>query len=157
MQLERYKTEDNIMAKVEPIIIFAGQANEAIELYVKAFGAVVKEKLLFSEANPKDWQAKEEDMDLVYHSQIKIGRQIIMLADDADAVRNGVVKTTGNSFLIDLLVHFGTDEELKTAYEILSEGGTVTSPLVSQTYCSLTCALIDKFGGRWQLMSGYKG
>jgi len=145
------------MAKVEPIISFAGQASEAIELYVKAFGAVVKEKILFSEANPKDVQCNEENSNLVYYSAIKIGRQTISLGDNADAVRDGVVKTTGNSYLIDLLVHFDTDEELKTAYEILSEGGTVTSPLVSQTYCSLTCALIDKFGGRWQLMSGYKG
>jgi len=155
------KQEDTTMPKVEPIIIFAGQASQAIELYTKAFGAVVKEKLLFRDSNPKDWpedwQAKDEDMDLVYHSQIKIGRQIIMLADDADAVRNGVTSVTGNSFLMDLLVHFDSDEELKKAYEVLSDGGTITSPLVSQTYCSLTCALIDKFGGRWQLMSGYKG
>ena len=93
----------------------------------------------------------------MYYSAIKIGRQTISMGDNADAVRDGIVETTGNSFLIDLLVHFDTDEELKTAYEILSAVGTATSPLVSQTYCSLTCALIDKFGGRWQLMSGYKG
>jgi PhnB protein len=145
------------MPKVEPILIFAGQANEAIELYVKAFGAVVKEIILFSEANPKDYKATEEAKDLVYHCQIKIGRQIIMIADNADVVKSGVVPASGNSLMIDLLVQFSSDDELKTAYEVLSEGGEVTSPLVSQTYCSLTCALIDKFGGRWQLMSGYKG
>jgi len=143
------------MPKVDPILIFAGQASQAIELYTKAFGAVVKEKLLFSDANPKDWQSKDEDKDLVYHCQIKIGNQIIMLADDSDAVTNGVIETTGNSFLIDLVIQFDSDDELKAAYEILSEGATITSPLCSQTYCSLTCALIDKFGGRWQLMSGY--
>jgi PhnB protein len=144
-----------IMIIVEPMIIFAGQANDAIDLYVKAFGATVKKKLKFSDADPEDWQSKEEDKDLIYHAQIKIGEQIILFADDADAVRNGVIKTTGNSFLIDLLVNFDSDEELKNAYDILSDGGTITSPLMSQTYCSLTCALIDKFGGRWQLMSGY--
>jgi PhnB protein len=145
------------MAKVEPIMIFAGQASGAIELYVKAFGAVVKEKLLVSDANPKDWQGRAEEMHLVYHSQIKIGRQVVMIADDADAARDGVVPITGNAFKIELLVQFNSDDELKTAYDILTEGGTVTSPLESQTYCSLTCALVDKFGGRWQLMSGYKG
>ena len=149
------------MTIVEPIIIFAGQASEAIDLYVNAFGAVLKEKMRYADANPKDfppdWQLKEEDMDLIYHAQIKIGKQIIILADDAKAIREGVVKTTGNSFLIDLVVTFDTDEELKTAYHALFEGATITSPLTSQSYCSLTCALIDKFGGRWQLMSGYKG
>jgi len=146
------------MPKIEPILIFAGCASQAIELYKKAFGAKVKEKLLYSDANPKDWQSKDEYKDLVYHSQIKIGKQILMLADDCEATQNtAIVPNTGNSFLIDLVVQFDSDEELKTAYEVLSEGATITSPLMSQTYCSLTCALIDKFGGRWQLMSGYKG
>ena len=149
------------MTTIEPILIFAGQASEAIDLYVNAFGARVVEKLLYADANPKDfppdWQPQPEDMHLIYHSQIKIGEQIIMLADDADAVQSGVVKTTGNSFLMDLVVLFDTDEALQTAYDTLSPGATITVPLESQTYCSLTCALIDKFGGRWQLMSGYKG
>jgi len=145
------------MLKVEPILGFAGVANQAIDLYTKAFDAKVKCKILFSEANPKDHQCTDEEKDLVYYAEIKIGRQTIALGDDADAVKNGVVEMSGNSFRIDLLVHFDSDEQLKTAFELLSDGGTVTSPLVSQTYCSLTGALIDKFGGRWQLMSGYKG
>ena len=145
------------MTKVEPILGFAGQASEAIELYVKAFGAKVKTKLLYSDANPKDWQCTDEEKDLVYYSCIQIGRHNIMLGDDSKAVKNGVEKTSGNSFLIDLLVQFDSDDELKTAYEVLSDGATITAPLCSQTYCSLTCSLIDKFGGRWQLMSGYKG
>ena len=145
------------MAKVEPILGFAGAANQAIELYVKAFGAKVKTKILFSEANPKDYQFTADEKDLIYYAEIKIGRQTIALGDNADAVKNGVVAVSGNSFAIDLLVHFDSDDELKTAYELLSDGGAVTTPLCSQTYCSLTCALVDKFGGRWQLMSGYKG
>ena len=145
------------MAKIVPILGFSGQANQAIELYTKAFGAKVKTKILFSQANPKDYQFTDVEKDLVYYAEIIIGRQTISLHDNSDAVKNGVVAVSGNSFAIDLLVHFDSDEELKTAYELLSEGGTVTAPLVSQTYCSLTCALVDKFGGRWQLMSGYKG
>jgi len=145
------------MAKIVPILGFSGQANQAIELYTKAFSAVVKEKLLFSDANPKDWQCKDEEKDLVYYSEIVIGGQTISLGDNSEVVRNGVTNISGNSFFIDLLVHFDSDDELKTAYEVLSKGATITVPLCSQTYCSLTCALIDKFGGRWQLMSGYKG
>ena len=145
------------MITVEPIISFAGQANEAIELYVKAFGAVVKEKLLFSDANPEDWQTTAAEKDLIYYAQIKIGNQVISLGDNADAVKQGITKTSGNAWLMDLLVQFDTDDALQNAYNALSEGATITAPLTSQTYCSLTCALIDKFGGRWQLMSGYKG
>ncbi|MCL2840792.1 MAG: VOC family protein [Defluviitaleaceae bacterium] len=143
--------------KVEPILGFAGVANQAIDLYVKAFGATIKSKILFSQANPKDYQYADDEKDLVYYAEIKIGRQTIALGDDADAVKNGVQEVSENSFKVDLLIHFDSDYELKTAFELLSKGGTVTTPLCSQTYCSLTCALTDRFGGRWQLMSGYKG
>ena len=142
---------------VEPILIFAGQANQAISLYEKAFGAKLKEKILFSEANLEDWQCKEEEKDLVYHAQIKIGKQVLMIADDCEAAANGNVETSAKPFFIELVVQFDSDNELKAAYDVLSNGGTITAPLCSQTYCSLTCALVDKFGGRWQLMSGYNG
>ena len=145
------------MAKIEPILGFAGVASQAMDLYVRAFDAKVKTKILFSQANPKDYQFNDDEKDLVYYAEIKIGRQTIALGDNADAVKSGVVAVSGNSFAIDLLVQFDSDEELKAAYEVLAEGGTITTPLCSQTYCSLTCALVDKFGGRWQLMSGYKG
>jgi PhnB protein len=144
------------MTKIEPILIFAGQASQALEMYKKAFNAEIKVKMLYSDANPKDYKCKDEEKDFIYHSQLKIGKQIIMIADDS----GGSLGNEANAkpaFAIDLVVQFKTDDELKTAYNVLSEGGTVTSPLISQTYCSLTCALIDKFGGRWQLMSGYKG
>ena len=147
------------MSKVTPILSFAGQASQAIALYEKAFGAKVKEKLTYADMNPADLGSgyKAEHKDLIGWSEIKIGRQTLSLADNYDAVQNSSTEIPGNSFLIDLLIHFDSDEELKAAYEILSDGATVTVPLCSQTYCSLTCALIDKFGGRWQLMSGYKG
>jgi len=144
------------MPKVSPILIFARQASQAIELYVKAFAAEVKVKMLYSDASPKDLQYKEEDKDLVYHAQIKIGRQVIMLADDCRNAPSGE-GTVDKSFLVDLVVEFASDDELKAAYEVLADGATITEPLCSQTYCSLTCALVDKYGGRWQLMSGYKG
>jgi len=140
--------------KVEPILIFAGQAIQAIDLYKKAFNAEVKILMRQSDANPEDFQYNEEHKDFVYHSQLQIGKQIIMLADDPEMDAKSQGKPP---FLIDLVVMFDTDEELQAAYSVLSDGATITSPLCSQTYCSLTCALIDKFGGRWQLMSGYKG
>lgn len=144
------------MPKIEPILIYAGQASQAIELYQKAFNAEVKVKMKYSDANPKDFQYKYEDehRDFIYHAQLKIGKQVIMLCDDCRMDADAQGKTP---FMIDLVVLFKTDDELKTAYEALSEGATITEPLQSQTYCSLTCALVDKFGGRWQLMSGYGG
>ncbi|MCL2857178.1 MAG: VOC family protein [Oscillospiraceae bacterium] len=140
---------------IEPILIFTGQAGQAIELYKKAFGAQVKVHMLYSDADPKDLQYKDEHKNFVYHAQLKIGNQIIMIADDCDVGASG--GNQSKSFSIDLVVQFDCDDELKAACELLSEGGTVTEPLCSPTFCSLSVALIDKFGGRWQLMSGYEG
>ena len=146
------------MLKVTPIMIFTGQANQAIKLYEKAFGAEVKVKLLFSDMHSDDWQCSDEEKDMVAHSEIKIGGHIVMLADDATNLSDTVVqKKPAKSFSIDLLVNFDSDNELKAAYEVLSDGATVTDPLCSTTYCSLCVTLIDKYGGRWQLMSGYAG
>jgi PhnB protein len=144
------------MPKIEPILIFAGQASQALEMYRKAFGAEVKVKMLYSDADPKDYICKEEEKNFIYHSQLKIGKQIIMIADDS----GGSLGNDANSkpaFAIDLVVQFATDDELKAAYDVLSDGATITAPLCSQTYCSLACALTDRYGGRWQLMSGYEG
>lgn len=146
------------MLKVTPIMIFTGQAGQAIDLYEKAFGAKVKHVTLFSEMHSDDWQCSEEEKDMIAHSEIKIGNHIIMLADDATKLSDVANHDKpAKSFLIDLLVNFDTDEELKAAYEVISEGATITDPLSSTTYCSLCVSLIDKFGGRWQLMSGYGG
>jgi len=143
---------------IVPIVCYAGQANQAIDLYIKAFGAEVLEKLTYADMNPADLgiEIKDEHKNYIAYSEVLIRGQVVSFCDDSDAADNRK-EISGNSYLVDLLVHFDSDEELKVAYNVLSEGGTVTMPLVSQTYCSLTCALIDKYGGRWQLMSGYKG
>ena len=146
------------MSKVVPFLNFAGQANQAMELYVKAFGARIIVRLTYADMNPADAinEMKDEHKGFIGYSEVEIKGQIVSLYDDSNAAEN-YTEVSGNAFSIDLLVHFDSDDELKTAYEILGDGGTITTPLMSQTYCSLTCGLIDKFGGRWQLMSGYKG
>jgi PhnB protein len=146
------------MSNVVPFLNFAGQAAQAMKLYEKAFGAKVIQKLTYADMNPADTvsEVKDEYKEMIGYSEIEIRGEIISLYDDSNAAEKSIV-VSGNSCLIDLLVHFDSDEELKAAYDILSEGATITAPLYSQTYCSLTCALIDKFGGRWQLMSGNKG
>ena len=146
------------MLRVTPIMILTGQANQAIKLYEKAFGADVKFKALYSDMHTDDWQCKEEEKDFVAHSEIKIGDNIVMLADDVTKISDVADHDKpAKSFMIDLLVNFDTDDELKAAYAVISEGATITEPLTSATYCSLCVSLIDKYGGRWQLMSGYGG
>jgi len=146
------------MLKVTPIMIFTGQAAQAIKLYEEAFGAEVKVKALYSDMHQDDWQCSDEEKDMIAHSEIKIGNHIVMLADDATNLSDvDAHEKPAKSFLIDLLVSFDSDDELKAAYKIISDGATITEPMCSTTYCTLCVSLIDKYGGRWQLMSGYAG
>lgn len=138
------------MIKIEPSFLFKGQCNHAIELYQKTFGAEVVVKMLFSDADPKDFQCKDEEKDFIYHCQLKIGEQIILLADDS----NGVLKKeTEASAMMSLCMTFESADDVNAAYKVISEGATILTPMGSTTYCSCYVLLIDKFGMRWELMT----
>jgi len=140
--------------KIIPSFTFSGQCNEAIELYKKAFGAEVKVKLLFSDADPKDLQWKDEEKDLIFHCQLKIREQIIILSDDSGGMLvDDVQNKTGKTNLQNLLMAFTSDDEFQKAYDILVDGATIVVPMKATAYAKNYVFLVDKFGGCWELMS----
>ena len=54
---------------VIPTLHFGGRCEEAIELYKKAFNLEVH------------WQGKDEQTNLIYHTEARIGSQRIRLSD----------------------------------------------------------------------------
>ena len=138
------------MIKVEPSFLFKGNCSQAMELYQKAFNAEIVVKMLFSDADPKDLQYKDEEKDFIYHCQLKIGEQIILLADDS----NGVLKNESEaSAMLSLCMTFDSAKDVNAAYEIISQGATIITPMASTTYCSCYVLLVVKFGMRWELMT----
>ena len=136
------------MIHVIPNVHFNGNCTQAIELYKKAFGAKVKTFLRYADANPEDFKMNDENQrDWIYHSEIVIGDNRLMLNDTTEDDFQTV-----NSF--SLLVHFNTSEEIMAAYELLRDGAVIISPMESQTYCAHFASLIDKYGMRWDLMAG---
>jgi len=145
------------MIKFVPSIGFTGQCAQAIELYEKAFGAIVKEKVLFSDsvAKANDYQCKSGEEDYIYYCEIVVGEQTIALADDSMNMLDK--ENPGHTRRLGLLMHFDSANELKAASEILADGGNILAPIHSTTYCSAYTVLEDKFGVCWELMSGYEG
>jgi len=140
--------------KVSIALSFRGQCNEAIALYEKAFGATVVEKLCYGDANPADFVCKPGEEQHVFYGEIAIGNQLISVGDDSlNLTDNG----TAQSKTMSLLVEFASDEQLKVALDIISEGATILEPLNNTSYCTAYVVLQDKFGIRWDLMSGYEG
>jgi PhnB protein len=136
------------MIIITPVLNFSGQCEEAIALYKEAFDAQTTLLLRYTDANLLDWDQHLTDAQkrLVYHAEMVIGTQRIMLSDIID---HDLTQGTAQF----LTVTFDDAAGVKKAYEFLKEGGTIIYPMTSTTYSSCFVSLIDKFGIRWGLMT----
>ena len=143
------------MIKFTPSIGFTGQCAEAIELYEKAFGAQVIEKVLFSDPVAKEngYNCKSGEEGYIYYSELLVGEQVFAMADDSMDMLDK--ENPGHTRRLGLLMHFGCADELKATCELLADGGKILAPIHSTTYCTAYVVLEDKFGICWELMSGY--
>ena len=113
-----------------PHLYFNGRSEEAIDQYVKAFGAEVGVKIPYPE---------EEHKKGLRHAEIIIHGQRVMLNDEDYGTP-------------DLIVIFEDKEELMHTYEIMKEGGEVTAPMMETDYSPCVVGLTDRFGVKWGLM-----
>jgi PhnB protein len=136
------------MPIVTPVINLQGNCEEAIHLYEKAFDTKADFILHYSDARQEDWDREltEQQKNMVYHAEMKIGSQRLMFSD---IIEFDLVKS--NSFF--LTITFDTTEVVQKAYQILSESSTTLSAMKSTTYSSCAVSFIDKFGFRWGLMT----
>ena len=140
------------MTKIEPLLHFNSQCEEAIEIYGKAFGAELVVLMRYSDADPKDLQyefddsGSEANKNLIYHAQLMIGNQKLLLCDS-------LKENFSKDGYIHLVITFDTEDEVKTAFTILSDSATIIEPLHKTAYCSCVGTLIDKFGIHWGVMS----
>ena len=140
-----------------PSIGFTGQCAEAIEVYTKAFNAKVLEKVLFSAPVAKEngYNCAEGEENYIYYSEILVGEQVITMADDSMDILDK--DNPGHTRRLGLLMHFDSDDALRSAFELLADGGKVIAPIHDTTYCTAYVVVEDKFGICWELMSGYGG
>ena len=136
------------MILLTPNFNFAGRCEEAINLYQKAFNGRIGCLLRYSDADKKDWDKEltSEQEKYIYHSELFIGEQRIMMADHIDLE---FVKSTALS----LTVTLDSKEEVIKVYDILKEGSETIYPIHSTSYSSCIVVFIDKFGFRWGLMT----
>ena len=107
-------------------------------------GAKIACLLRYSDANKAEWDRKltPEQEKYVYHAELFIGEQRVMLCDNLDV-------TFRKSTALSLVVTFDTKEEVKQAYEILCEVARQFIRYKAQhTALALLHSLIDLvFGG----------
>ncbi len=117
-----------------PTLHCGGRCEEAIELYKKAFHLEV------------DWQGKDEETNLIYHTEARIGKQRIRLSDGGKE-REGIQADS-----LFLAVVFDTVEEVENVFDILKDGGTIIESPHKPEFATCMCELKDKFGFKWFLM-----
>lgn len=136
---------------IEPMFTFDRQCEQALELYKKAFGAKVTVLMRFSDANPQDLPPAynaEKDVNLVFHAQMMIGEQRILLCDN---LFNDLPRGTS----VYPVMTFETADEVTAAYNALAEDATIINPPTEATY-TFAASLVDKFGIHWDLMTAVK-
>lgn len=133
--------------RITPNFHFGGDCLKAIELYKKAFDIEVISLLKYKDANPIDFKSDEDKKDYIYHAELLLGGNRVIMFDDLSMVGH----LTGNS--ISLVITFDTGDEVINAYEVLKDNAVIINPIQSTTYSSCMVSLIDKYGMRWELMT----
>ncbi len=133
---------------VVPNFHFNGKCKDAIELYKEAFGAQIACMILYKDARTEDYNKSltHEQKNFVYHAEILISGQRIMMADDIDT-------PFAPSTSLFLTMTLDTKEDVLRAFNVMKDNGTIIFPPHSTTYSSCIVNLIDKFGFRWVIMT----
>ena len=130
---------------ITPAIHFPGKCAEAIELYKKAFDVTVNSISYYRDAPPNSGMPDTADIqNLVMHSDLTICGTRVNMADYTKEV------TVGDMIMLN--VFLDSAEDVRKAYHVLLDGGTVETELGPQFWSELYGSVIDRFGVRWQLM-----
>ena len=96
-----------------------------------------------------DWQGKDEQTNLIYHTEARIGKQRIRLSDGGTEQEKIQVDS------LFLAVVFDTVEEVERVFDILKEDGTVIEAPHKPDFATCMSELKDKFGFKWFLILNY--
>ncbi len=134
--------------KVTPTLNFGGNCREAIQLYEKAFQGKITCLITYRQANDPAYLPllTEEQKDFIYHAELMLGEQRIIMSDHAD-----IAFTTCYSNFLTIM--YDTKEEVQQAYAVMQEGSTTIYPMEATPYSSCRVVFVDRFGIRWGIMT----
>lgn len=131
--------------KLIPYLTFHGQAEEAMNFYADVLGGEIVQLGRYSEA--QGMPVPEGFGDKVLHGRVKVQDTFIYFSD-ADREVN-----TGDQ--ISLTMEFDSEAAIDSAFDKLSQGGTVHLALGKQFWGAKYGKLVDKYGIQWDLNYQY--
>jgi predicted 3-demethylubiquinone-9 3-methyltransferase (glyoxalase superfamily) len=125
--------------KIAPLLMFAGQAEEAIAFYIGLFD---DSDLLFMQKYGPEYPGGPEGQ--VVHARFTLNGKLFMAMDSA--VEQPFTFTPSISFF----VNCADEAEIDRLFAALSEGG-VLMPLDTYPFATRYAWVHDRFGVSWQL------
>lgn len=135
----------NQMTTLTPYILFDGNCQQAMEFYKSCFGGELT--VLKVKDSPAKDHMPPSVQDKILNSQLRSGKIDLSASDWVLLDRTRI---EGNS--VRLYLRGGTAQELKAAFEKLSEGAEILDPL-KETFFGVYGGLNDKFGVRWMFQA----
>ncbi|MEG0039584.1 MAG: VOC family protein [Bacteroides sp.] len=124
-------------------LVFNGDCEKAFSVYKQIFNGEIV--FLFRKGEDKTLSVGEEEKNKISHIVLNTEHFSIQ-GEDAD---KGVPVTTGSNKLV---LVFEDRAKLQSVFTVLSEGGTIVSPLEKTFFSEAIGEVIDRFGVRWLLM-----
>ncbi len=127
-------------SKLNPYIMFGGDAREAMEFYQSALGGELTTNTFaeFGEEGP--------DADKLMHATLETAAGFTLMASDTPP---GWQRPTGSSITVSL--SGDDDEQLRGYWDKLSDGAQVDTPLEMQMWGDEYGQLTDRFGIQWMV------
>jgi PhnB protein len=130
---------------VDVYVNFNGDTREAVEFYAQVFVTEKPNIMTYGEAPPSpEFPLPEEAKNLIMHTRLNIDGSNVMFSD----VFPGMPFVVGNN--ISLSIVNNNEEAIRSWFNKLKEGGTVTMDLQETFWSKCYGQLTDKFGIAWQ-------
>jgi PhnB protein len=136
------------MTKVNMYLNFAGNTEEAFNLYKSVFGGEFTALVRFKDMPIGGVDIPKEEENKIMHIGLPIGQDNVLMATDAlESMGQNVVQ--GNN--VSISVHPDSKEEADRMFEGLSAGGAIEMPIADQPWGDYWGSLKDKFGVQWMV------
>jgi PhnB protein len=127
--------------KLNPYLMFDGDAGKAIKLYESALGAKAENLMRYGDMQGN--KVAPEHKDRVMHAALSIGEGVVMISD----CQPGTPVKVGSN--VDVALHFDDVAEMTRRFEALAAGGEITMPLQDMFWGARFGALTDAYGVGW--------
>lgn len=131
------------MTQINSYLTFNGNCRDAMNFYKDCLGGELVLQTIGESPMADKMPAKMKQC--ILHSSLTNGSFVVLATDCVP--ENGLIK--GNA--VSLCLNCSSEEEIKSCYIKLAEGGTVTYPLESTFWGALFGGLTDKYGNHWLL------